>query len=132
MSTQDKKLREIAAKVMKKANIPEEETFGSILIILAVISISLTLIRILQECNNNKLPKDCAAQDKYTLYAEEIKGYSMRKGWFTKLRIKRAIKKELSSAGYEKYGFALTGAFLDQGQDLNNDEVATLVEASNV
>ena len=48
-------LKKIAEKIRKKVDIPEEENFGSIIAILMIISIILTLIRVLQECNKNKI-----------------------------------------------------------------------------
>ena len=54
MENENKKLREIAEKVLKRAHIPNDEKFGSVIAILMMISIILTVIRVLQECNKNK------------------------------------------------------------------------------
>jgi hypothetical protein len=126
------KVKNIGERVMKQAGIPEEEQFGSVLAILMVISIILTLIRVLQECNKNKLSTDCTEQDKYSLYAEEIKNYSIRKGWFTKLRIKKALRQNMSREQYAKYSVRLLSALLDNGENLKDDEIIALVETSNV
>jgi hypothetical protein len=128
----DKKLKVIAQRVLKKANLPEDENFGSVIAILMVISVILTLIRILQECNKNKLSGDCTAQDKCNLYASEIKNYSIRRGWFTKMRIKKLLRKELNREQYQKYSLPLIAAILDVGENLNNEEVSCLLEAANV
>jgi len=101
------KVKRVGERVMKQAGIPEEEQFGSIIAILMIISIILTLIRVLQECNKNKLSADCTEQDKYSLYAEEIKNYSIRKGWFTKLRIKKVLRQNMSKEQYAKYSMRL-------------------------
>lgn len=128
----DPQLNAIANKIQKQTNIPEEEKFGSVIAILMIISLVLTLIRILQECNKNKLTNRSTQQDKYSLYGSEIKNYTIKRGFFTKLRIKKIIKQQMSKEQYEKYGFELLNAILDTGSNLNNEEVMTLVEAANV
>jgi hypothetical protein len=97
-----------------------------------IISIILTLVQVLQECNKNKLSKDCAAQDKYNLYGANIKEYSLRRGWFTKMRIKKVLRRELSKEDYQKYSFELLNAILDTGEKVTEDEIITLVENANV
>jgi len=126
------KVKNVGERVMKQAGIPEEEEFGSIIAILMIISIILTLIRVLQECNKNKLSSDCTAQDKYSLYGEEIKNYSIRKGWFTKLRIKKVLRQNMSKEQYSKYSMKLISSLLDNGENLKDDEIMALVETSNV
>ena len=128
----NEELKTIASKVLNKAGIPQEEKFGSVIAILMIISIILTIIRVLQECNKNKLTGDYTAQDKYNVYGSSIKEYSFRRGTFTKLRIKRILRRELSKEQYEKYGMQLLNAILDTGANLKDDEIITLVEASNV
>ena len=128
----DDKLKEIASKVLQKAKVPQEEKFGSVIAILMMISIILTVIRVLQECNKNKLSANCSSSDKYELYGQEIKEYSLRRGWFTKMRIKKILRRELNKEQYEKYSLALVNALLDTGENLNNQEVLCLVEAANV
>lgn len=125
------KLKAIAEKVLKRANLPNDEKFGSVIAILMMISIILTVIRILQECNKNKT-KDMTAENKYTVYGENIRDFSKKRGWFTRLRIKRLIRKELTKEEYNKYGIKLTEALLDIGEAVTDDEVSTLVEAANV
>jgi len=128
----NEKLKDVAVKVLQKANIPEEETFGSVIAILMMISIILTLVRVLQECNKNKLATNCTAKDKYDLYGSEIKEYSSRRGWFTKMRIKKLLRRELNREQYEKYSLALTNALLEVGENLNSEEISCVVEAANV
>jgi hypothetical protein len=125
------KLKAIAEKVLKQANVPNDEKFGSVIAILMMISIILTVIRVLQECNKNKT-KDMTTENKYAVYGENIRDFSKKRGWFTRLRIKRLIRKELTKEEYNKYGIKLTEALLDIGEKLKDDEVVTLVEAANV
>ena len=127
------KLKEIAIKILEKSTVHKEDNYGfAIITILMIISIILTVVRIIQECNKNKLKGLSSSQDKYTLYGSEIKAYSSRRGWYTKMRIKKLLRRELQPAVYEQYGFALLSALLDMGETLTEEEVVTLVEAANV
>lgn len=127
----NEKLKELAQKVLKRVNINEEEKFGSIIAILMVISIILTLVRVLQECNKEKT-QNMTSIDKTAVYGESIRSFSNKRGWFTRMRIKRIIRKELTQEEFNKYGIKLTEALLDIGENLKDDEVSTLVEAANV
>ena len=50
------KLKEIAIKILEKSTVPKEDNYGfAIITILMIISIILTVVRIIQECNKNKL-----------------------------------------------------------------------------
>lgn len=131
MDKENRKLTEIAKKVLKKANIPDEEKFGSIIVILMVISIILTIIRVIQECHKTKT-ENMTSKDKYCLYGDSIKSFSQKRGWFTRLRIKKILRQKLNSEQYTKYSLRLTEALLDIGEIITDDEVSTLVEAANV
>jgi hypothetical protein len=126
------KLNSIAEKIRYESSIPKEEKFGSVIAILMIISIVLTLVRVLQECNKNKTSELHSSEDKYTFYGSEIHNYSLKKGWFTKLRIKKAIRKQMSKEQYTKYGSSLMNSILNTGENIKDDEVITLVEAANV
>lgn len=129
----DTKLKAIAIKVLEKTNVQKEGTYGfAVVTILMVISIILTCIRILQECNKNKLSDNCTMQDKCSLYGEQLKSYSVRRGWFTKLRIKKILRREMSSEDFDKYSLSIISALFDTGETLTDDEIKTLVEAANV
>jgi hypothetical protein len=129
----NEKLKSIAIKVLEKSSVPKEDNYGfAIVTILMIISIILTCIRILQECNKNKLSASSTQADKYNLYGEQVKTFSQKRGWFTKMRIKKILRKEMSREDYNKYSFAILSALLDTGEILTEDEVITLVEAANV
>ena len=125
------KLREIAEKILKQLNVNNDENFGSIIGILMIISIALTLIRVLQECNKDKT-KLSTFQEKTDVYGKEIRAYSTKRGWFTKLRVKRAVKQNLSPLDYKKYGAQLVETLMDYGSNITDEDTATLVEAANV
>lgn len=129
----NEKLKAIAIKILEKSNTPKEDSYGfAIVTILMIISIVLTCVRILQECNKNKLSANCTMQDKYNLYGEQIKLFSEKRGWFTKMRIKKILRKEMSREDYNKYSFSILNALLETGEVLTDEEVITLVEAANV
>lgn len=127
----NEKLKVIAEKVLRKANISDDQKFGSVIAILMVISIILTVIRVLQECNKSKT-QNMTAQDKSTVYGENIRSYSKKRGWFTRMRIKKIVRRELTVEEFNQYGIKLTESLLDIGEDLTDDEAYTLVEAANV
>lgn len=129
----DDKLKAIATKILEKSNIPKEDNYGfAIVTILMIISIILTCVRILQECNKNKLTSQSTAQDKYSMYGEQLHTFSERRGWFTKMRIKKILRREMKKEDYEKYSLSILNALLETGEILTEDEVQTLVEAANV
>ena len=128
----NEKLKDIARKILKLSDIPEEENFGSIIAILMIISIAITLVRVIQECNKNKVSENMTSKDVCNLYGQEIRSYSLRRGWFTKLRIKKILRRKMSKEQYNKYSLKLVNAILDVGENLKDDEVITLVEAANV
>jgi len=127
----NEKLKAIAEKVLHRANIGDDQKFGSVIAILMVISIILTVIRVLQECNKSKT-QNMTAQDKSTVYGENIRSYSKKRGWFTRMRIKKIVRRELTVEEFNQYGIKLTESLLDTGEDLTDDEAYTLVEAANV
>ena len=125
------KLRLMAEKILITAKLEKTKTFGSVIAILMVISIILTVIRVLQECNKSKTQLMCSA-DKYSLYGSQIKEFSTRRGWFTRMRIKKIIRRELNQEDYAKYSILLIEAILSVGESLTEDEIITLVEAAHV
>lgn len=128
---ESQKLKIIAEKVLRNAKLDNDEKFGSVIAILMIISVILTAIRILQECNKSKVGSLCK-EDKYALYGKEIKLFSSRRGWFTRMRLKKIIRNELNKEDYIKYSIPLIEAILTTGESLTEEEVITLVEAANV
>jgi len=126
-------LKNIAQKVIDK--IPNKnqdpEKFGSIIAILMVISIILTVVRVIQECEKSKLKLFNRTQ-KYEYFGEQIRTLTMKRSWFTRMTIKKTIRRELSKEDYKEYGGYLMNSILDTGENLTEDEVKTLVEAINV
>lgn len=127
------KLKAIAIKILNKSNIKKEDNYGfAIVTILMTISIVLTCIRIMQECNKNTLSTESSLDDKCAVYGEQIRTFSGRRGWFTKMRIKKILRKEMNIEDYHKHSLSILNALLDTGENLTQEEVQTLVEAANV
>ena len=127
------KLKAIAIKILEKSSVQKDELYGfAIVTILMIISIILTCVRILQECNKNKLTAQSTAEDKYAMYGEQLRTFSERRGWFTKMRIKKILRREMKREDYEKYSLSILNALLETGEVLTEDEVQTLVENANV
>ena len=129
----NEKLKAIAIKILEKSTLPKEDNYGfAVVTILMIISIILTCVRILQECNKNKLSAQSTAQDKYEMYGEQLHTFSERRGWFTKMRIKKILRREMKKEDYEKYSLSILNALLEIGETLTEDEIQTLVENANV
>ena len=85
----------------------------------------------IQECRKSKIQL-LNRRQKYEYFGEEIKNLTINKSWFTRMTIKKVIRKELSKEDYQEYGGYLMLAILDTGETLTEDEIKTLVEAANV
>ena len=132
MSTEetDNKVKNIAQKVIDQ--VPQDpEKFGFVITILMVVSIILTMIRIIQECNKSKL-FGFNDKERVHFFKEQIKTLSIKKSWFTRMTIKKAIRKQLPRELYKAYGMDLMNAILNTGEKLTEEEIQSLVEASNV
>lgn len=130
--TVDPKLENIAYKVLEKMEVkPKSNEHGSIILIIMIVGIILSLIRIIQECNKNKiLPLDYNKKIKF--FTDEIHTLSIKRTWLNQLRLGRVIKQKLSQSDYKLYGKSMKKAIMDTGINLTEDESQTLLEASNV
>lgn len=123
------KVEHIAKKIISSANVTDPEC-GSILLVLTIVGVILNLIRVIQECNKKEASTLCES-DICGLYQQEIKTLSLRSGWYTKMRIKKLLRKELSSKDYEKFGLSLVAAIMDAGANIGMEDTLTLIEATN-
>lgn len=122
-----KKIRDIANKIKTT-----EDEFGFITTLM-IISIILTTIRIFQECNKNKIKelfkqKNNSAQ---IFMQQEINSYSIKKTWYSTIRLKRIIKSIVSPNDYKKYQKELVNKIYSVGSNLTSEEVKVLMEAAN-
>lgn len=126
----DPRLENLAKKVLAKTDISQDGNYGSVMLILMVISIIISLIRVIQECQKNKLnTMDLSGQKE--LMRSEISNISIRRTWLNQLRLNRIIKKHISKEDYTKYGSQLKNAILDYGPELNDEDVTALVNVIN-
>jgi hypothetical protein len=126
----NEKLKNLAQKILSLVpNRPE--TFGSIMAILMIISIILTLVRVLQECNKSKLKLFHNKEEKCSFMMAELKTFSLERSWFTRRTIKKLLKKELTPEEYTTYGVSLMNAILECGQNLSLDDTLVLMEATH-
>lgn len=131
----DPKLEAIALKVMDKMNLSktsyDKDKYGNIIVILMIIGIILALIQIIQKCNETKLSLfNRGEQSKFM--RDEIKNICIKKNIINTWRLRNIVKQKLTAEDYKNYGKQLRSAIMDTGPELTEDEVYTLMEASNV
>lgn len=131
MNQVDPKLSIIGNRVLVAANIPNDKKFGEIIAILMIISIILTLIRVIQECKKTKADKFLGIE-RCKFYEQEIQTYSRRKSLFTKRRIQKILRQKMSTDDYYQYSLILTKALLTVGENITDDDVLVLMEQANV
>lgn len=125
MSKSNQKMEDLAIDVLSKQDLPQDK-FGSIIMIIMMVAILVNVIRVIQECNKN------SKIDKVLLYKQHIRELSGRRGWFTKMKLRKLIRRELKPDDYKEYGWQLVDAILDKGENITDEEVLTLLEALNV
>ena len=127
----DIRLQKIAQRIIDNIDHdPEDKNFGFIITILIIISIVLTLIRVIQECNKPIVQWDKKRKSIY--FKSEIQNRSFKKTWFTKRIIKKTICQVIGKENYNTYGISIMNAILKTGETITDDESFTLVEAANV
>jgi hypothetical protein len=125
------KLKNIGINILKNAGMTQEDRYGNPIAILMVISILLTCVRIIQECSKNK-QNNYTRQETVGDYKYRIIQLSKSRTWFTKLRLRRLIRKEMSSEEYKESSNQLLEAILNYGVDLTEEDTITLMEAAHV
>jgi len=120
------KLESIATDILGYQELPKDK-FGSVIMILMMISIIVGAIRILQECDQNKNINNPTQH-----YLQKIKNISDRKWWFARMRLKKIIRQELNREDYKQYSASLCDAIFTKGVSITEDEVNTLLETINV
>lgn len=118
------RINEIASDVIKNV---DTEKYGIITIIM-IIGITLTFIRILQECDKNK---NLSEADKVDALQKRLKELSERRGWYTKLRIRKVLRQHLGKEVYKEYKNVISNNLLDIGKSLNKQDLQLLMEQLN-
>ena len=123
MNEPNDKLKNLATEVLSSQDLPEDK-FGSVIMIIMMVAILVNVIRVIQECNKNKTEKSV------DFYKTTIRNLSERKGWFTKMRLKKILRQQLSKEDYRLYGNSLVTAILNKGERITDEEVLTLLETT--
>lgn len=126
------KLEKIAQKVLVGMDVENNPKYGFVdpITIILIISITLTLIRVIQECRKNRsLIKDKRAQA--SVLQKDIQDISLRDTWINRLRLQRIIKQKLTKDQYKVYGLDLQRSLMTVGVNLTEEEAVTLMEAAN-
>jgi len=125
MNKPNQKMEDLAIDVLGRQDLPQDK-FGSVIMIIMMVAILVNVIRVIQECNKN------SKLDKVLLYKQHIRELSDRRGWFTKMKLRKLIRRELKSEDYKEYGWQLVDAILEKGASITDEEVLTLLETANV
>ena len=127
------KLEQIANKVVEKMNVSQQQhgQSQSVILIVMIVGIILSLIRVIQECENKKLRLLSNKKDQAQLMQQRIKGICISRNILNQWRLKKIIKQKLSPEDYKSMGDKLKKAIMDVGVNLTDDESLTLMEAVN-
>jgi len=123
MNEPNDKLKNLATEVLSSQDLPEDK-FGSVIMIIMMVAILVNVIRVIQECNKNKTKKSV------DFYKTTIRNLCERRGWFTKMKLRKLIRTELKPDDYKEYGWHLVNAILNKGENITDEEVLTLLETT--
>lgn len=135
----DPKLEIICSKVlirlderMTELNGKKIKSMVDPITILIILSVILTFIRILQECDMWDKINPRTKDQRTHLMQEKIRSFSMKRSWFNRLRMNRVMKKHLTKEQYDYYGESLRESIMDVGVNATEEETIALMEAANV
>lgn len=132
MKSDNKDLENIAKKILDGIKMENNPKYGFIdpITIILIISIVLTLIRVIQECRKNrKLLK--SKKEAAMLLKKDIQDIIIKDTIWSNLRLRKILKQKLSKDQYKAYGQDLRNSIMEVGINLTDDEVYTLMEAAN-
>lgn len=124
-------LEKIAKKVISNMRLSKDTDYGiDPITIIIVIGVILSLIRVIQECRKNrKLLKN--KTEAAILMKKDIQELVLKDSWLNRLRLQKILKQNLSKDQYKYYGKSLQNSIMETGINLTEDEVCSLMEASN-
>lgn len=99
--------------------------YGNPLIILMIIGILVNAIRVIQECNKT----DSKNVEETT---KLVRSLCNRRGWFTKMRLKKIMRQNMNKEDYKQYSNNLSNAILTKGESIKDEDILILLEAANV
>jgi|DEB0MinimDraft_10_1074344.scaffolds.fasta_scaffold194939_1 hypothetical protein len=97
--------------------------------ILMIISITVGVIRAIQECRKNNL-RGYSSNEAADYLTTDIKFRALNHGFLTRWKLKKAIKKHLSSDQYSYYGNALMRSILEKGGYIDQEVICDAMEMS--
>lgn len=121
---ENEKLKAIATEIISSQTLPKDK-FGSVILILMVVSIILTAMRFIQECNKNQ------KKTNIKFYKNKIRQMCIKPSWFTKMRLRQILRRELKPVDYKIYSSSLCQSIFNKGAKITDEEVATLLEVIN-
>lgn len=121
------RVNEIASDVIKDIDPKESEKYGIITIIM-IIGLTLTFIRILQECNKDK---ELNEEQQIEFLRNKAKEISKERTWLTKLRIRKVLRQHLGKEVYKQYRNTISNNILDLGNTLSKEDFKLLMEQLN-
>jgi len=123
-------INDLSEKVMENSKIPKDEKFGSVLIAIMVIGIIVNVIRVIQECEEDK--KNLYNKTEYAGFIKNrIIAISNRRSFMSTMKLKRILRKNLDKEVYDKYKTQLVNGLFKTGTELTENEIYTLLEHSN-
>lgn len=99
--------------------------------ILMIISITIGIIRVIQECRKDKLNK-LSKEGKRDFIRDEIRRSSIDPGFITKWRVQRVMKRNLTKEQYRVCSESMFEAFRELGESITDEQVSSLLEYKNV
>lgn len=126
------RLEKIGKKVLDGVKMEDNPKYGFVdpITIILVISVILTLIRVIQECRKNRnLLKD--SKEASSLLKRDIQDIIIKDSLWNNWKLKKVLKQKLSKDQYKAYGKDLQNSIMEVGVNLTEDEVHTLMEAAN-
>jgi hypothetical protein len=125
-------VEKIAKKVLKNMQLSKEQDYSiDPITIIIVISVILSLIRVIQECKKNR--KLIRNKNEYaSVMKRDIQDLIIKDSWLNRFRLQKILKQNLTKDQYKAYGKSLQQSIIGTGINLTDDEVYTLLEAANV
>lgn len=127
-------IENLAKSISDKVNeqIKEKDRFGiDPITIIMIIAIIVNVIRVIQECNKDKT-STLSTGEKAELLSTDVKFRSFNHSFFTRLKLRRILKNQLTKDQYKIYGDTLVKVLLETGKTVKEEQVSALLEYKNV
>ena len=133
-NTEENEVQLLAKEVYSKtmAQVDESGLYGiDPLTIIIVIGIIVNIVRVIQECNKDKT-STLGSGEQIGLLSTNIRFRAFERGWLTKFRLNKIIKKHLNKSQYKVYQEPLLETLLEIGKTVKEEQVSALLEHENV